>query len=174
MTTRLLVLWLLAEGPLHGYRIKTALADRGHAPWFALDDAAIYAMLRSLAKQGLAEVAGEERQGARPARTLYRITRQGRHALRRELAEAFVVVTPRAEPIHAALAARDELQPDELRDALARRRTALETRRAAVEHAAPAAPSTLLVRRERDLLAAELAWLDDEIALHDRTWGGQR
>ncbi len=82
MTTRLLILWLLAEGPLHGYRIKTILTDRGFALWFALEDAAIYAMLRSLARQGLAEIAGTERQGARPARTLYRITPSGRHAPR--------------------------------------------------------------------------------------------
>ena len=173
MSTRLLVLWLLAEGPLHGYRIKAILTDRGFAPWFALEDAAIYSMLRSLAKQGLAEVAGEERKGARPARTVYRISREGRMALARELPEAWSVVAPRPEPVHAALAARDELEPEAVRAMLGARREAVGARRAMVVEAAPAAPSTLLPRRELALLDAELAWLAAEIDDHDRQWGGQ-
>lgn len=174
MTTRLLVLWLLAEGPLHGYRIKSVLTDRGFAPWFALDDTAIYSMLRSLTKQGLARVVREEREGARPARTLYRITPEGRRALADELREAWAVTAPRPEPVEAALAARDELQPEEIRAALERRAAALEARAAAVAHAAPAAPSDLLVRRTEALLAAERAWIADEIEAHDRTWRTRR
>jgi DNA-binding PadR family transcriptional regulator len=174
MTTRLLILWLLAEGPLHGYRIKTILTDRGFALWFALEDAAIYAMLRSLSKQGLAERAGEEREGARPARTLYRITPLGRQALAEELPGAWSLVTPRPEPIHAALAACDELQPAEVRAMLDRRADVLDARSAALDHATPAAPSPMLARRERALLDAERAWLTSEIERHDKRWRTRR
>ena len=46
---RLLVLWLLAEGPLHGYRIQKILGDPGLAFWFRVEDASIFTRLRSMA-----------------------------------------------------------------------------------------------------------------------------
>lgn len=168
MVTRLLILWLLAEGPHHGYSLKTILTDRGFAPWFALEDASIYAMLRSLVKQGLAEVTGEERVGNRPARTRYRITRQGHRTLAGELPVAMAAAAPRPEPVHAALAAADEFEPHGLRAGLAARREALVERRRYIRARTPAAPSQLLARRELALLDAELVWLAAEIQNHDR------
>ncbi len=171
MVTRLLILWLLSEGPHHGYSLKAILTDRGFAPWFALEDASIYAMLRSLVKQGLAEVAGEERVGNRPARTRYRITPEGRRALAGELPVAMAATAQRPEPVHVALAAVDEFEPCGLRAGLAARREALVERRRHIRKRAPAAPSQLLARRELALLDAELAWLEVEIRNHDRQWG---
>lgn len=171
MVTRLLILWLLAEGPHHGYSLKAILTDPGFAPWFALEDASIYAMLRSLVKQGLAEVTGEERVGNRPARTRYRITPEGRWTLAGELPVAMAAAAQRPEPVHAALAAADEFEPCGLRTGLAARREALVERRRYIRERAPAAPSQLLARRELALLAAELAWLEVEIRSHDRQWG---
>jgi len=164
MTTRLLILWLLAEGPRHGYRLKSILTDPGFAFWFPIEDASIYAMLRSLEKQGLARVAGEERDGNRPSRTLYRITAEGRRALARELTEAWTAVADNARPIHAVLAARDEFEPAEIADGLGARRAALVTRRDHLMALALRAPSPLLARREAALLDAEIAWIRDELA----------
>ncbi len=171
MVTRLLILWLLAEGPHHGYSIKAILSDRGFAPWFAVEDASIYAMLRSLVKQGLAEAAGEERIGNRPSRTRYRITPQGRRTLAAELPAALAIAAPRPQPVHAALAAADEFEPCDLRAGLAARQKALVERRKLVGERLLAAPSPLLARRELALLDAELAWLAAEIRNHDRQWG---
>ncbi len=171
MTTRLLILWLLAEQPQHGYRLKAILTDSGFAPWFALEDASIYAMLRSLTKQGLARITGEEQTKGRPARTLYKITPEGRRALKEGLTEAFTIVHPRPEPIHAALAATDEFEPAQLRDALASRQIIVNERLAKVRTQAPASPSQSLVRREIALLEAESSWLNTELNNHDQQWG---
>ena len=170
MTTRLLILWLLAEHPRHGYRLKAVLTDSGFAPWFTLEDASIYAMLRSLTKQGLAAIAGKEQTQGRPARTLYRITSEGRRALKDGLTEAFAIVHARAEPIHA-LAATDEFEPPALRVAFARRRLSISERLSEITRQAPASPSQSLVRREIALLQAEQSWLESEISNHDQQWG---
>jgi len=169
MTTRLLILWLLSEGPRHGYRLKSILTDPGFAFWFPIEDASIYAMLRSLVKQGLARVAGEERDGNRPSRTLYRITPEGRVALADELAAAWRVVADNAHPIHAVLAARDEFEPPEIATGLEARREALLARREHLETLHRRAPSPLLARREAALLDAEIAWARDELARHNQT-----
>ncbi len=171
MTTRLLILWLLAEQPQHGYRLKAILTDAGFAPWFALEDASIYAMLRSLTKQGLAAIAGEEQTQGRPARTLYRITPEGRRALKDGLTEAFAIVHARPEPIHAALAATDEFEPPALRVAFASRRLSVSERLSEITRQAAASPSQSLVRREIALLEAEHSWLESEINNHDQQWG---
>ena len=170
MTTRLLVLWLLSERPHHGYSIKAILTDAGFAPWFALEDASIYAMLKSLTRQGLAVVAGEEQPGNRPGRTLYKITAQGRIALATDMKPALTVTRARPEPVHAALAAIDELEPAELREALVRRQVAVTERLDLVTRQALAAPSGLVARRELALLDTELAWLKSELATHDQQW----
>ena len=161
--TRLLVLWLLAEGPLHGYRIQKILGDPGLAFWFRVEDASIYAMLRSLVKQGLARIQGEEREGQRPSRTVYRITPAGRKALRQDLEAGWRALEPSREVFAAALAAADELEAEEIRQLLAERRAALSARRARLDRVARSAPSGLLARREAALLDAEIAWLAREI-----------
>ena len=169
--TRLLILWLLAEQPLHGYRVRKILSDAGFAFWFRVEDAAIYAMLRSLVKQGLARVLGEEREGQRPNRTVYRITPAGRRALRDGLLAAWRELEPSREAFAAALAAADEFEAAELDHLLAERRSALDRRRSRLDRAACGAPSGFLARREAVLLEAEIAWLDKEIARPGRDKG---
>src|ERR671936_1400348 len=77
MLTRLLVLWLLSEQSLHGYRIKKILDDEGLRFWFPIEFGSIYAVLRTLVKGGFVETVAVERQGQRPERTRYAITRDG-------------------------------------------------------------------------------------------------
>ncbi len=158
------MLWLLAEGPLHGYRVRKILAAPALAFWFRIEDAAIYSMLRSFVKRGLAREEGRERDGRRPSRTVFRITRQGRDALRDALADAWVDVARDRDPVCAALAAADEFEPDELHTLLGRRRAALVARKDRLDEIAAGAPSGLLRRREAALLAAEMAWLDTELS----------
>ncbi|MBC6440688.1 MAG: hypothetical protein GDA49_09845 [Rhodospirillales bacterium] len=128
-------------------------------------------MLRSLVKQGLAEVMGEEQVGNRPSRIRYRITRAGLRALADELPNALCLVTPRPKPVHVALAAMDEYEPDELRAHLVARQTALAERHDLIRERTSAAPSRILARRERVLLDAELNWIATEIENHDKQWG---
>ena len=110
--TRLLVLWLLAEEPLHGYRIKRILDAESFRFWFPVQFGSIYSVMRSLVKEGHVVPAATERQGQRPERTRFAITTQGRKHLREMLKLAWVQLPSPAEPISAALAASPELADD--------------------------------------------------------------
>lgn len=169
MVTRILILWLLAEQPLHGYRIKKILGDPSLGFWFPVEDASIYSMLRSLEKAGLAREAGQEREGKRPNRVLYAITRSGRRALRERLQEAWLATRRGPEAISAALAAADEFEDAEIAELLRDRLAAVAGRREELRRVAPGAPSRLLARREQALLEAELRWLRRELGTLDET-----
>ncbi|HJV94902.1 MAG TPA: PadR family transcriptional regulator [Albitalea sp.] len=160
MLIRLLVLWLLAEQPLHGYRIKRALDDAGLAFWFPVEFASIYSVLRTLVKNGHAEELGLEQDGARPERMQYRITRQGRAHYRELLARAWAEPEPPAERVQVALAALPDLPPPQLEAALHQRKQALVERLAQCEALRRAAPHPAMVERTRALARADLQWLE--------------
>lgn len=163
LTTRLLILWLLAEGRQHGYQIKKSLSGPALGFWFPLEDASIYSMLRGLQGQGFIRVTGDEREGKRPQRRVYAITPAGRGELARCLEAAWLDVEPTRQPICGALAAADEWEADEQRDLLRRRQAALRERQTQFEGVARGAPSGLLARREATLLAAEIDWIGREL-----------
>ncbi|HUG22432.1 PadR family transcriptional regulator [Piscinibacter sp.] len=160
MLIRLLVLWLLAEQPLHGYRIKRALDDEGLSFWFPVEFASIYSVLRTLVKNGHAEERALEQEGARPERTLYAITRSGRAHYRELLERAWAELESPAERVQAALAALPDLPPDRLHAALHARKQALVERLAQCDALQRAAPHPAMVRRTLALTRAELDWLE--------------
>ena len=161
--TRILILWLLSEGPMHGYRVQKVLRAPAFAFWFRIEDAAIYSMLRSLVKGGFARLEGAEQVGKRPQRTLYRITRQGRAELGARIGAAWRRPERDRDPVAAALAAADELEAGETRVLLADRKAALRDRLERLRDLERSAPSGLLARREAALLRGELGWIDWEL-----------
>jgi DNA-binding PadR family transcriptional regulator len=160
MLVRLLVLWLLSEQPLHGYRIKRALDDEGVAFWFPVEFASVYSLLRTLVKQGHAEELGLEQEGARPERMLYRISRKGRAHYRDLLERAWSEPEPPGERVLVALAALPDLAPERLQAALQRRKAALTERLAQCAALADAAPEPAMVQRTLALTRADLKWLE--------------
>jgi DNA-binding PadR family transcriptional regulator len=160
MLIRLLILWLLSEQPLHGYRIKRALDEEGLAFWFPVEFASIYSLLRTLVKQGHAEELGLEQEGARPERMLYRISRKGRVHYRTLLERAWSEPEPPGERLLVALAALPDLAQDRLQAALRLRKRALTERLAHCAALARAAPEPAMVERTLSLTHADLAWLD--------------
>jgi DNA-binding PadR family transcriptional regulator len=172
--TRLLVLWLLTEGPLHGYAVRRALADPGLGFWFRVEDASIYSVLRTLVRRGLARVAGSERRGRRPERTRFEVTAAGRTHYRALLREALRVPRPAADPLLVALAAEGDLDEAEVVRLLGERTAALRARRARLATLARAAPSRALVERERALLGTEIRWLERETRSRRRAANGRK
>jgi DNA-binding PadR family transcriptional regulator len=156
----MLVLWLLLESSLHGYRIKRILHDRAMRFWFPVQDASIYAVLRSLVKHGYARVLRTEREGRRPRRTRYSITPKGRQYLAELLRNAWVALESPADPFHLALAAKPEIGEDEVPALLERRRAALLTRLDELESQRRSAPAQAIVDRQRAITAAELDWIN--------------
>lgn len=157
--TRLLVLWLLSERPLYGYEITRSLSDSGMRFWFAVEEASIYSVLRTLARNGYAVEQVEDGDTGRPRRR-YTITAAGRAYHRELLREALADPVLRADPVDVALAASADLTPGEVRDLLAQRAATLRALLVGIERNARAAPDEAIVRRRRALAAAELAWLE--------------
>ncbi|MEB8343492.1 PadR family transcriptional regulator [Streptomyces endophyticus] len=80
MSTRHILLGLLASGPRHGYDLK-----RRHDERFPqarpLAYAQVYTTLQRLVRDGLVEVEGTDSDGGGPERTLYRATADGTREL---------------------------------------------------------------------------------------------
>jgi DNA-binding PadR family transcriptional regulator len=165
--TRILVLWLLSEGPLHGYRIRKVLRDDVMGFWFAVEDAAIYSLLRTLVREGRAREGDEERAGKR-SRRLYAITREGRAHLRDLLRRAVREPDLGGDVLDAALAARSELDEGEVPALLAARAAALRERLARLSALEAGAPDPSMVGRARGRLRAELRWTRQALRRKER------
>jgi len=164
MTTRLVILWLLSEGPLHGYRIKRILDEGSLRFWFPIEIGSIYAVMRSLERGGFIEEERVERDGQRPERTRFRITKTGRAHFKDLLRKAWSEPEKQSEPIDLALAARSELEEGEIVQLLTEREQALRERLAEVAQMAPSAPASAIPDRIRRITQAELDWVETLLA----------
>jgi len=79
----LLVLAVLAEGPLHGYAVIDALRERSDAA-FDLPEGTVYPVLHRLERAGVLASDWQTYHGRR--RRTYRLTRQGRGVFEAERA----------------------------------------------------------------------------------------
>jgi DNA-binding PadR family transcriptional regulator len=159
MMTRLVILWLLSEGPLHGYRIKRILDEGSLRFWFPIEVGSIYAVLRSLAKGEFIEEEIVEREGQRPERTRFRITKAGPAHFQELLRKAWSEPEKPSDPIDLALAASSELEKGELERLLSERASVLQARLTMVEKMASSAPAPEIADRIRLLTQSELDWV---------------
>src|SRR3954451_4289124 len=91
----LAVLALLEERPMHPYEMSTTLRERHKEDSIKLNYGSLYSVVASLLKYGLIAVQETVREGNRPERTIYTITRDGRAKMTGWLAE--LVSTPARE-----------------------------------------------------------------------------
>ncbi|HEX3516456.1 MAG TPA: PadR family transcriptional regulator [Trebonia sp.] len=77
----LVVLGLLAEGPLHPYAMRQRISERAHDRLPGVRPASLYDIVRRLAEAGLVSPGEPSREGLRPERVEYVITEAGRGAL---------------------------------------------------------------------------------------------
>jgi DNA-binding PadR family transcriptional regulator len=124
--TRLVLLGVLRNEPMHGYRIKQTLHEWHMDFWADVQGGSIYAGLKRLVTEGLIEKAGSSREGNRPVRTTYRITPSGREELRRLLRTFWTPPSRYARPVDIALHFSLELPPEEIEPLLQERLRALE------------------------------------------------
>src|SRR6185436_15829255 len=83
MSIKHAVLGLIADEPMHGYRVKEAFDER-MTPLWGVTTAQIYNTLGALERGGLVASRGE-RVGSRPTRRIYSVTDAGARELRRWL-----------------------------------------------------------------------------------------
>ena len=77
-----MVLGLLAHGPRHGHQIRRDAEQTNVGNWGGVSVGALYRELRQMEGEDLVEPMRTEQVGRRPARTVYRITDEGRRELR--------------------------------------------------------------------------------------------
>jgi DNA-binding PadR family transcriptional regulator len=124
--TRVVLLGVLRNEPMHGYRIKQTLHEWHVDFWADVRGGSIYAGLKRLVSDGFLEKVGSSREGNRPVRTTYRITSSGREELRRLLRTFWTPPNRLARPVDMALQFSLELPPEEIESLLEERLRALE------------------------------------------------
>jgi DNA-binding PadR family transcriptional regulator len=166
----LAVLAVLQEKPAHPYEMAAVLRARGKDQDMPIKWGSLYTVVGNLAKHGLIEVAGSERSGGRPERTVYRITAAGREELADWVRELIGTPEPEQPRFEAGLSVLGVLSPAEAIDLLRRRRelvaSEVDTAAAALERTAREVPRLFLLEGEYDLAlqTAELRWLDGLLA----------
>ena len=175
----LAVLAMLAEAPMHAYRMQQLIKERGKEQVINVAQRnSIYQTIDRLRRGGLIEVRETSRDERRPERTVFQITPSGAATLQRWLRT--ILSTPAREfpEFPAALAFLPLLGPDDVREQLERRAARLEellaAQRAEVA-AVPDLPRLFLLEDEylRTVAEAELAWirgLVDDLRSGAVTW----
>lgn len=169
----LAVMALLSERPMHPYGIAQVLRRRGKELSIKINYGSLYTVVQNLEKHGFVEVAGTQRQGLRPERTVYGLTEDGGRELHDWLAE-LVSVPAREYPLFsAALSLIVVLPVDEADELLRQRAGALEAQAQALDSTLDALtkdlPRVFVLESEYQLhmIRAEMEWvrsLRDELA----------
>lgn len=161
------VLALLAEEPMHAYRMQQLMQERGIGIVVNVRNrSGLHAAIDRLARDELIRVRAVERDARHPERTVYELTIRGREALLTGVRDN--VATPAREfPLFPAVVSfLHLLSPDDARTQLERRVEALQRRLAETEAVLTASrehrvPRLHLLEHEyfQATLAAELAWV---------------
>jgi DNA-binding PadR family transcriptional regulator len=128
----LAVMVFLNERPMHPYEIARLLRQRGKEHTIKINYGSLYSVVQNLAKHGFVTVAGVQREGNRPERTLYGLTDAGRTETHDWLADLVAVPAREYPAFEAALSLVGALHPDEVGELLGERVHALEVHAAAL------------------------------------------
>lgn len=160
----LAVLGTVVQRPMHPYEMASFIRARGKDEDMDVKWGSLYTVVRNLAKHGFIEVVASQRDGARPERTIYRITEAGFGELRDWTNELVATISPEHPHFKAGLSVLSVLAPDEAAGALRTRITQLEravaAHRAALDTYADI-PRLFMIESEYELAMreAELAWV---------------
>jgi DNA-binding PadR family transcriptional regulator len=170
LSTKLVILGLLRDQPLHGYEIKRIIEDH-MGDWTSIAFGSIYFALDKLTGEGFLENIGVEQDGARPSRKIYQITQVGREEFLRLLRETWEHSERQYFAIDIGIFFMDALPQAEIKDYLRKRITALEeVVRHLDTHQAEQLNTPDVPRLAEIIFAhsvvhtrAELAWLKDTL-----------
>lgn len=160
----LAVLATVVQRPMHRYEIASLIRARGKDQDMDVKWGSLYTVVQNLAKHGFLEVVGTSRQGARPERTVYRITEAGRQEMLDWTRELLSTPEPEHPRFAAGLSVQMILPPDEVIELLRTRVGVLEesitARRDALAGFREELPRLFLIEEEYSvaMLEAEAAW----------------
>lgn len=166
----LVLLSLLAEEPMHPYRMHEMIKERGKDRIANVAQRnSVYQTIDRLLRAELIGVRETARDERRPERTVYEITDAGREALLTWTGEMLASPAPEFPEFQAALASLMILSPEDVTARLAKRaddlRDGLAADRAALR-AVPDLPRLFLLDDEYSITVreAELAWVEGVLA----------
>ncbi|QXV60546.1 PadR family transcriptional regulator [Amycolatopsis sp. TNS106] len=139
----LAILSTLNERPMHPYEMASILKSRGKDRDMGIKWGSFYTVVGNLRKHAFIEAVESGREGARPERTVYRITDAGRDEMLDWLRELLGELAPEEPKFVAGLSVLGWLGPDEVIALFRTRLAALDEDIAATR--------------------AELAWLIEQI-----------
>ncbi|MBP2703605.1 PadR family transcriptional regulator [Microbispora sp. RL4-1S] len=160
----LAVLATVIERPMHPYEMASLVRARGKDDDMRIKWGSLYTVVRNLEKHGFLEVAGSDKEGGHPERTIYRITDAGRQEYADWVRDLLATPEREQSAFKAALSVWGILTPDEVTSLLRGRVALLEKeladQRAALNGHLSEIPRLFLVEAEYDLAVreAELAW----------------
>jgi DNA-binding PadR family transcriptional regulator len=170
--SRLLILGTLERhGPRHGHRIRRDAEQTDVAAWGGVSVGALYRELRELDGEGLIEAVRTEVEGNRPARTVYRVTAEGKRELAILREQALTQLRQGADAVAVALLFGGVGEKGAAIGLLRARREALQRevdgivgeREAHVAEGRLGTVDIAVFRRGELLRAAELAWIDETL-----------
>jgi DNA-binding PadR family transcriptional regulator len=157
----------LSQRPMHRYEMASIMRARGKDQDLAVKFASLYTVVQSLEKQGLVETIGTSREGARPERTVYRITAAGREEFAQWTRELLADPRPEATRFVAGLSVLGGLPPGEVIEALQTRsqrlQESIKARRSALAEHKTQVPALFLLEDEFgiSMLEAEATWVQN-------------
>lgn len=161
----LVVLSLLAEEPMHAYRMQRMLTERRKDQVANIAQRnSVYQTIDRLQRSDLIRVRETARDERRPERTVYEITDEGSATFREWMSSTLAKPAREYPIVPAALAEVALLSPAEVLAPLEERAAALAARldaMAAELAGAPPLPRVLLLEHEyeRTVVEAELGWV---------------
>lgn len=161
----LAVLATVYQRPMHRYEMASMMRFRNKDQDMNIKWGSLYTVVQNMEKHGLLEVVGKTRQGARPERTVYRITEAGRQELVDWTRELISTVQPEHPRFVAGLSVLTVLPPDEvialLQARLQRLEESINAQQAMLAENSKEIPRMFLVEYEYRLamLQAEAAWV---------------
>jgi DNA-binding PadR family transcriptional regulator len=159
-----MVLAILAEEPMHAYRIQQVIRQRGKDRVVNVQQrASVYQTIDRLQRLGLIEVHAVDRPNHRPERTVYALTDAGRQAMRTWVGEMLSREGREFPEFPVALSFLMVLTPDEATRVLRQRVAALTAELAEIQHNLDryqAMARLFLIEEEfrRDAVRFELDW----------------
>lgn len=160
MNRELLLLGLLRQSEMHGYKIIEFI-ERDLAMCTDLKKPTAYFLLDKMAHNGWISWT-EEREGNRPPRRTYKITPEGEVEFQKLLRESLVHYDPVKFADDIAFAFADSLSQSELLDLLRQRRSALQSLIEAIQ-LVPTHQGFVqfVIDHQRVHLESELRWMDE-------------
>jgi DNA-binding PadR family transcriptional regulator len=175
MSTRLVILGLLRNQPLHGYEIKQIIEEH-MGDWTSIAFGSIYFALGKLSEEGLIEMVATEKAGNRPSRSIYQATEAGRAEFLRLLRDVWSEPERQYFAIDVALAFMNALPPEEIKGYLQKRLAQLRGeldylklhQQDQMSQPEVPASATAIFEHARAHAEAELAWTDELLEKMER------